>query len=148
MNPLLKKYNEVNSFGKLIGLELELIEPGHVAYKMTITEDHLSNPFAAHGGAVAAMMDGILGVAALSDAVEHKKLVSTVEFKINYFAPVERGDHLVGKGKVVFKGNRLYYSEGKIHCTNKGDLLVCSGSGTFNAYPAEKNDLFKKSTQN
>lgn len=143
MNSILEKYNDVNRFGELIGLKLRVIEPGYVEYKMIITEDHLSNPFAAHGGAVSAMMDGILGVAALSDAVEEKKLVSTVEFKINYFAPVEKGDELIGKGKVVFKGNRLYYSEGKIHCTNKGDLLVGSGSGTFNAYPAEKNELFK-----
>jgi len=143
MNPILKKYDQVNAFGKLIGLKLNVIEPGHVAYQMTITEDHLSNPFAAHGGAVSAMMDGILGVAALSDAVEHKKLVSTVEFKINYFAPVEKGDELIGEGKVVFKGNRLYYSEGKIYCTNKNGMIVCSGSGTFNSYPADKNDLFK-----
>lgn len=144
MNPILAKYNAVNAFGKLIGLKLKVIEPGCVEYKMTITEDHLSNPFAAHGGAVSALMDGILGVAALSDAVEEKKLVSTVEFKINYFAPVEKGDELIGQGKVVFKGNRLYYTEGKIHCTNKSDLLVCSGSGTFNSYPANKNELFSK----
>ncbi len=145
MNPILEKYDAVNTFGELIGLKLELIEPGHVQYKMTITEDHLSNPFAAHGGAVSAMMDGILGVAALSDAVEQKKLVSTVEFKINYFAPVEKGDELIGRGKVVFKGNRLYYSEGKIYCSNKENLLVCSGSGTFNSYPADKNELFSTS---
>jgi len=145
MNNILEKYNAVNAFGKLIGLKLRVIEPGYVEYKMTISDDHLSNPHAAHGGAVSAMMDGILGVAALSDAVEQKKLVSTVEFKINYFAPVEKGDELVGQGKVVFKGNRLYYSEGKIYCTNKGDLLICSGSGTFNSYPADKNELFKSS---
>ena len=145
MNSILEKYNAVNTFGKLIGLKLRVIEPGHVEYKMTITEDHLSNPFAAHGGAVSAMMDGILGVAALSLAVEEKKLVSTVEFKINYFAPVEKGDQLVGRGKVIFKGNRLFSSEGKIYCSNKDESLVCSGIGTFNSYPAEKNEIFGKS---
>lgn len=143
MNKILEKYNEVNAFGHLIGLKLTVIKPGEVEYKMTITKDHLSNPFAAHGGAVSAMMDGILGVAALSDAVENKKLVSTVEFKINYFAPVQKGDELKGHGKIVFRGNRLYYSEGKIYCTNRGSILICSGSGTFNAYPADKNNLFK-----
>ncbi len=139
MNPILKKYNEINKFGLLIGLELKVIKPGKVEYRMHITEDHLSNPSAAHGGAVAAMMDGILGVSALSLAVEKDRLVSTVEFKINYYAPVKPGDKLVGVGEVVFEGNRLISSEGNIYCENNDMKLVCKGLGTFNAYPVAKN---------
>lgn len=139
MNPILKKYDEVNAFGKHLGLELRIIEPGHVEYRMEITEKHLSNPAAAHGGALAAMMDGILGVSALSLAAENYKLVSTVEFKINYYSPIRLGDKLVGVGKVVFEGNRLISSEGAIYCENENMNLVCKGLGTFNSYPVEKN---------
>ena len=144
MNPILKKYNQVNAFGKLLGLELNIIEPGHVEYRMEITEKHLSNPAAAHGGGIAAMMDGILGVAALSLAAEKKRLVSTVEFKINYYAPIKLGDKLIGVGKVVFEGNRLISSEGAIYCENENMNLVCKGLGTFNAYPVEKNIMLGK----
>ena len=141
MNPILKKYNEVNAFGKLLGLELNIIEPGHVEYRMEITEQHLSNPAAAHGGGIAAMMDGILGVAALSLAAEKLRLVSTVEFKINYYAPIKLGDKLIGVGKVVFEGNRLISSEGAIYCENENMNMVCKGLGTFNSYPVEKNRM-------
>lgn len=144
MNELLKKYNEVNTFGRNLGLELEVVKPGKVIYRMTVSEAHLSNPFAAHGGAIAAMMDGILGVAALSLAVEFKKLVSTVEYKLNYYKPIEKGDQLRGVGEVIFEGKRLLSCEGKIYADNKDGVLVCSGLGTFNAYPAAKNQLFSE----
>lgn len=144
MNPILKKYNEVNAFGKLLGLKLTIIEPGHVEYRMEITENHLSNPAAAHGGGIAAMMDGILGVAALSLAAEKQRLVSTVEFKINYYAPIKLGDKLIGVGKVVFEGNRLISSEGAIYCENENMNMVCKGLGTFNSYPVEKNIMLGK----
>ncbi len=145
LNALMQKYNSVNAFGRMIGLELTVIAPGEVLYTMTITEDHLSNPLAAHGGAVAAMMDGVLGVAALSLSTESNRLVSTVEFKINYYGPVLLGDELKGHGKVVFEGNRIISSEGSIACTNRENVLLCKGLGTFNSYPASKNPLFAAS---
>jgi uncharacterized protein (TIGR00369 family) len=143
MNPILEKYNEVNAFGRLIGMKLKVIKPGEVEYRMKITENHLSNPFAAHGGAISSLMDGILGVSALSLSVEEHKLVSTVEFKLNYYLPILPGDELLGHGKVTFAGNRLIFSEGTIYAENRNNTVVCKGLGTFNAYPADKNDLFK-----
>jgi uncharacterized protein (TIGR00369 family) len=144
MHPILKKYNEVNAFGKLLGLKLTVIKPGEVAYQMEIKEEHLSNPMAAHGGAISAMMDAILGVAALSLAAEKDKLVSTVEFKINYYAPIKLGDRLLGNGKVVFEGNRLISSEGTITIENEDMKIASKGLGTFSAYPASKNEILGK----
>lgn len=143
MHPILEKYNEVNAFGALLGLELTVIKPGEVEYRMEVTKNHLSNPYAAHGGAVAALMDGILGVSAMSLSAEDHKLVSTVEFKLNFFAPIREGDVLIGKGKVIFCGKRLMSSEGTIYCENRSMEVVCKGIGTFNAYPANKNEMFK-----
>jgi uncharacterized protein (TIGR00369 family) len=144
MHPILEKYNEVNAFGALLGLELTVIKPGEVEYRMEITKDHLSNPYAAHGGAVAALMDGILGVSAMSLSAEDHKLVSTVEFKLNFFAPIHEGDVLIGRGKVIFAGKRLMSSEGTIYSENRNMEVVCKGLGTFNAYPANKNEMFKQ----
>lgn len=143
MNNFLEKYNHVNAFGKLMGMEMNILKPGKVEYRLTITKDHLSNPMAVHGGAIAALMDGILGVSCLSRAVEENKLVSTVEFKINYFSPIKLGDELLGVGEVIFEGNKLMSSEGTIYSVNNDMKVVCKGLGTFNSYPIEKNELFK-----
>jgi uncharacterized protein (TIGR00369 family) len=142
LHPILEKYNEVNAFGKLMGMRLEVIAPGEIIYRMRVRHEFLSNPLAAHGGAVSALMDGVLGVAALSLAVEQNKLVSTVEFKINFFVPIRPGDMLVGHGKVLFAGNKLMSSSGSIICENRGGIAVCQGLGTFNAYPLDKNSFF------
>ncbi len=142
LHPILEKYNEVNAFGQWMGMRFEVIAPGEITYRMRVRHDHLSNPLAAHGGAISALMDGVLGVAALSLAVERGELVSTVEFKINFYAPIRPGDMLVGHGKVVYSGRRLLSSTGSIIAENREGLLVCQGLGTFNAYPAERNSLF------
>ncbi len=137
MHDLLKIYNKVNAFGRFMGMELEVIQPGEVQYTMPVADLHLSNPLAAHGGAVSALMDGILGVSALSLSAESGRLVSTVEFKINYFRPVKPGMVLVGRGKVDFEGKRLISASGTIHDKESG-VLLCTGSGTFNQYPADR----------
>jgi uncharacterized protein (TIGR00369 family) len=144
MHPVLEKYNEVNAYGKLLGLELTVIKPGEVEYRMEIKPEHLSNPMAAHGGAVSSMMDAILGVSALSLSVEHGKLVSTVEFKLNYYAPIKLGHQLMGRGKVTFEGKRLIFSEGTIFVENEKMKVVSKGLGTFNAYPVSKNEMLGK----
>ncbi len=137
MHRILQLYDQVNHFGRFMGMQLEVIKPGEIIYRMPVTEQHLAHPMAIHGGALAAMMDAVLGVAALSLAVENNNLVSTVEFKINYFRPVKPGDLLVGRGVVDFSGNRLIYSSGEIKSENTSEVLA-RGTGTFNQYPAEK----------
>ena len=143
MHDILEKYNRGNNFGNELGLHLDLVETGKVKYTLTITESHLSNPMAAHGGVIAAMMDAILGVAALSVSVENEKLVSTVEYKTSFYTPVELNDELEGIGEVVFQGNRLISSEGSIYCLNKDNKLVSKGLGTFNVYPSSKNTFLR-----
>ncbi len=146
MHKILKLYNSINTFGKVNNMELEVIAPGHIKYTMPVKEFHLATPVAIHGGVLSAMMDGVLGVAALSASCYDGNLVSTVEFKINYLAPARIGDILVGEGKIIQKGNRLIIVEGdiKLKDTNK---LIAKGNGTFSAYPIEKSGVLENLTE-
>ena len=144
----IKAFNEVNNFGRENGMVLKVIEPGVVEYRMTIEEKHLSSPGTCHGGVVAGFMDSVIGMAALSYAFTKKMLVSTVEFKLNYFRPVKQGEELVGRGVIDFAGKSLISSNGEIYSINKQgeEKLVSKGMGTFNLYPISKNEnkqLFK-----
>ena len=142
MHKILELYNSINQYGTLNELDLEVVSPGHIRYIMPVKKKHLATPIAIHGGVLSAMMDAILGVASLSASCHDGKLVSTVEFKINYLAPARLGDILVGEGKVIQKGNRLIIADGdiKIKETNK---LIAKGLGTFSAYPIEKSGILE-----
>lgn len=135
MHPILKKYQENNRFGQANGLELEVVEPGHIRYQMAVKEEHLALVDVVHGGVLAGLMDAVLSVAGLSLVADFKKAVGTVEFKINYLRPARPGDILIAEGRVTQSGKRLLTVEGDIK--NQDGKALAVGLGTLNAYPAE-----------
>ena len=135
---LVEQYIAQNNFGKTLGMDFKIIEPGLVHYFITIKPEHLATPKAAHGGVISALMDGLLGVSALSVSANENKIISTVEFKINFLAPALLDDELMGIGKVEQQGKRLIITSGDIICPKRNNILIAKGIGTFNAYPAEK----------
>lgn len=137
---ILDYYRKVNAFGRLMEMEFEVLEPGEVTYSMKVREEILATPTAAHGGALAGMMDGVLGVAALTSVADQGKLVATVEFKINYLNPAFLAKQLNGHGKVLQQGNRIIISEGEI--TGEDGKVICKAIGTFNAYPISKASFY------
>lgn len=134
---MIRHYNHINKYGIDNGMKLDIIEPGHIKYTMTIESKHLSSPNTCHGGVIAGLMDSVIGTAALSKAFEEDNLVSTVEFKINYLQPVNLGDILIGEGKIDFKGKSTIVSSGNI-IKEKDGSLVAIAIGTFNVYPLSK----------
>jgi uncharacterized protein (TIGR00369 family) len=135
---LIEQYIAQNNFGKTLGMDFKILEPGFVHYFLTIMSEHLATPKAAHGGVISALMDGLLGVTALSVSALENKIISTVEFKINFLAPALLDDELIGIGKMELKGNRLIIVSGDIICPNRNNIVIAKALGTFNSYPAEK----------
>lgn len=139
MNPqeLLELFQKINNFDKHLNLELNN-NSDKLQYSLTIANEHLSSPKTSHGAVIAAMMDAVLGIEALSHAVSKGCLCSTVEFKINYLQPALLGDKLTGHAQIDFKGKSLVVTSATINC---GEKLVAKGQGTFNLYPFEKKDF-------
>jgi uncharacterized protein (TIGR00369 family) len=135
---LIALYNQYNNYGRDLGMDYSIPEPGLVEYRLKIEERHLATPGAAHGGVLSAFMDAILGVAALSAVHTEGKVVSTVEFKINFFSPALLHDELIGTGRIEQKGNRIIVTSGEIVAANRNKRVIAKAMGTFNAYPAEK----------
>lgn len=133
---IIQEYRRGNNFGRNLDMDFEIIEPGIVNYWMIVQEQHLATPSAAHGGVIAGFMDALLGVGALSAVCDEMDIVSTVEFKISYFAPCLIKDKLTGTTKLLKKGKSLVFLEGEIY--NQNGVLVAKGNGTFNRYPALK----------
>jgi uncharacterized protein (TIGR00369 family) len=135
---LTEQYIAQNNFGKTLGMDFKVIEPGLVHYFITIKPEHLATPKAAHGGVISALMDGLLGVTALTVSQKDNNIVSTVEFKINFLSAAFVGDTLQGIGKVEQKGKRLIICSGDIICPERNNTVIAKAIGTFNTYPAEK----------
>ena len=135
---LIEQYITNNHFGKTLGMDFKIIEPGLVHYYITIKQEHLATPLAAHGGVISALMDGLLGVTALSISSKDHHIVSTIEFKINFLSAAFEGDTLQGIGKVENQGKRLIVTSGDIICPARNNTVIAKAMGTFNTYPAEK----------
>jgi uncharacterized protein (TIGR00369 family) len=136
-------YNHMNHYGRTNGMELTVLAPGQIEYRMRIRDEHLSSPNTCHGGVLAGLMDSALGAAALSLAFTKMELVSTVEFKMNYLHSVHLDDELVAHGTVDHGGNSLVVSSCVVYRVKEGhnDVAVARGLGTFNRYPASKRDF-------
>ena len=132
MNEILTAYDKTNEFGRFLNMTYEVAKPGEVIFSMLVTKDLLATKQAMHGGALAGLMDAVVGVAALSVSSLKGKLVSTVEFKINYLKPVVLNDHLKGVGTVISEGNRIIICKGEIF--NQNEELVAIATSTMNAY--------------
>ena len=63
---MIQHYNHINKYGADNHMKLEILEPGHIIYMMTIEDKHLSSPNTCHGGVIAGLMDSVIGTAALS----------------------------------------------------------------------------------
>jgi uncharacterized protein (TIGR00369 family) len=135
-DPIIQAYKKGNNFGRLLGMEFEITAPGKLIYAIAIDERHLAVPFAAHGGVVASLMDSTLGISALSLVCTEGMIVSTVEMKLNFLAPVRPGEKLRGTSMVLSQGKRIVVTEAEVR--NQDHVLVAKGTGTFNAYPKEK----------
>ena len=139
---ILSIYNQYNNFGRFLNMTYKVDSPGKVIYHLKVTPDLLATPLAAHGGAIAGFMDAIVGVAALSAVAPLNKVVSTIEFKLNFTQAALLHDELKGIGEVIKQGNRILTVKGDIY--NQNNELVATSLATLNAYPIEKSAMLTK----
>jgi len=135
---LIEKYIENNLFGKLIGMDFKIIKEGEIEYFLTIDKQHLATPHAAHGGVVSSLVDGALGAAGLSAVYKQNKVVSTIEYKLNFMDPAFLNDKLVAKAKVEQQGKHILIISCDVFCINRENKLLAKALGTFNSYDAQK----------
>ena len=118
-------------FAKLLGIEAELVEPGHAVLTMKIREDLKRNGGIAHGGAVAAVIDSAMAFAIVPLLSENEHTV-TVDLTIHFMRPLSEGSarasaRVVRAGKrVITVSAELFNSEGKLAATALSTYLRLS----------------------
>lgn len=100
---------------------------GECVIEVDLDEIHMSVAERAHGGVLFSMLDSAMGRAVLSSLPDQRGC-ATVECRINYFRPVQRGT-LVATGNVMNTSRSTAYAEGSI--VDEDGKLVARASGTF-----------------
>jgi acyl-CoA thioesterase len=117
----------MSEFTGNLGMETGLMADGTCEMQLVVDERHLSTAERVHGGVFFTMLDTAMGRAVISVLPEGQGC-ATVEAKINYFRPVQRG-RLLARATVVSKTRRTAYAEASL--LDEDDRLVARASGTF-----------------
>ena len=115
----------------LMGITLESFEPGRVIMRMEPGE-HLYNPIGSvHGGAVATLLDSVLGCA-IHTTLPAGRAYTSLEIKVNFIrAVLANSGSMFAEGKVVHTGRKSAVAEatlkdanGKIYATASTTCLI------------------------
>ena len=109
-------------FAKLLGIELDSLEPGHAVLSMPMRDELKRNGGIAHGGAIATLIDSAMAFAIVPMLAEDERSI-TVDLTIHYLRPVSEGTarasaRVVRAGKrVITVSAELFDSQEKLAAT-------------------------------
>jgi uncharacterized protein (TIGR00369 family) len=119
----------------LLGFDLAELEEGRVVMRMAPGE-YLANAIGTlHGGALATLLDSVMGCAVHS-TLPRGRGYTTLEIKVNYVrAATEAAGELIAEGRVVHTGRRSAVAEGKM--VDARGRLIATASTTCLVFDLE-----------
>jgi acyl-CoA thioesterase len=128
-----RRLRESNS-GRLFGFQLEVAEPGRAVVLLRVRSKHRQVHGVVHGGILAALADTAAGVACYM-LLPRGTHLATIEMKINYLEPVEKGT-ILAEARVLRKGRTTAVAECDVRDTS--GLLVAKALLTFSIGRSER----------
>ncbi|WP_085900423.1 PaaI family thioesterase [Kiloniella majae] len=123
-------YNNTG-FGKTLGAELTVIEPGYVEMELPFRPELSQHHGFFQGGVIGALADYVGGYATYT-LIEENDSILTVEYKINMMAP-GAGKKLIGKGTVLRAGRRVTIARMDVYAlqNDNSEVHIAAAQGTF-----------------
>lgn len=121
-------------FGEWLGYEIQTMKSGNVVLSLPIETRHTSPSGAAHGGVIASLVDAAMGFALFTQLKEGLRC-STIEFKINYFSPVQPGEKIYARASIKFQGKSHAVIECHVYREHEARKDIAMAMGTYNIYP-------------
>ena len=118
-NALLTKVKKNTPFWTLLDMDLVDVKKGWARVRLPFSEKLKHAYGAAHGAAVFAPADSAVAMA-LQGMVEKDEVFTTVEMKINYIRPFDKGE-IIAEAKITHRGGNLAL----------GDVEVRDGEGSL-----------------
>ncbi|MDA8141962.1 MAG: PaaI family thioesterase [Desulfobacteraceae bacterium] len=124
---LIQKAPSVHPFWGLLGLELHDIKKGWAIVRLPFDKKLTQADGIAHGGATFSTADAAVAMA-LVGLIGRDETMVTLEMKINYLKPFDRGA-IMAEAVIVQKGSRL--AVGEVSIRSEEGELVAKGMATF-----------------
>ena len=100
---------ENNHFPRLVGIEIDSIEPGRARLSLEVREELLQLQGIMHGGVIATIIDTAVAFAIIGTS-EPDDRFTTVEMKVNYLAPIREG-RVVADARLIRDGRRIVVAD-------------------------------------
>ncbi|MFZ5477537.1 MAG: hotdog fold thioesterase [Myxococcota bacterium] len=129
---LLKFFEEGIAFNRLLGMKLERVEAGKASIRVPFRDELVGDPFrpALHGGVLSALADTAGGLAVWAQLGSMDARVSTVDLRVDYYAPAALRD-VIADAEVVRLGNRVGVARITLHHGDPAHV-VAEGKGVYN----------------
>ena len=114
-------------FARLLGLEVESVEPGRAVMSLPIRDDHKQNHGVVHGGAIASLIDSAMAFAIIPLLAENEH-TTTVDLTIHYLRPLTEGK-ATAVARVVRAGRRVIAVSAEV--MDQNERLVASAVSTY-----------------
>jgi uncharacterized protein (TIGR00369 family) len=100
---------EINHFPKMLGIQIDSIEPGRALLSVEIRQELLQLQGVMHGGAIASLVDTAVAFAIVSVS-EPEDRFTTVEMKVNYLSAIREG-RVVADARLIRDGRRIIVAD-------------------------------------
>lgn len=110
------------AFRELLGIDIEERADGRAKLLFRADEEHLNDGGIVHGGAIATLADCAMG-SALASTLDDGEQPVTVEAKVNYLEPGEKGT-IVAEARVRRKGKRFTVLEAEVTQQESGEHIA------------------------
>lgn len=132
LETLIRFFEEGIPFNRHLGMKVERVGKDRCVVRIPFQDHFIGDVFrpALHGGVVSTLADTAGGLAVFARVGTVDTRVSTVDLRVDYYAPAAMAD-LIGEAVVVRLGNRVGVARIHIH---QGDpnVLVAEGKGVYN----------------
>jgi len=124
---LIRKMQTASPFWDLLGLELTDVRKGWARVRLAFDRKLVHPLGIAHGGTIFSAADSAVAMA-LIGLVDRSETFTTVEMKLNYLKPFERGA-ITAEAVIVHKGSRT--ALGEVEVRDDEGNLVAKGLATY-----------------
>lgn len=129
---LVQFFEQGIAFNRHLGMKVEELGPTSCRIFLPFRDELVGDPFrpALHGGVISTLADTAGGLAVFARVGMTHARVSTVDLRVDYYAPAGKAD-LRAVAEVVRLGNRVGVARISVM---QGELVVAEGKGVYNIH--------------